>query len=242
MRVGVHVAVAGADHDLTLLGDLGVGVRDRLDLRLRQQLGDALAGALAEDRQRLCLGRDDRDRELHVHVVGPSGRHQRELVQRQRPGHAPRSDEGEARRRSRARRPGSARAASRPSCGRRSSSRACSARRCARPSASTSASYSSCCVAARCARRAARGRPSELVADQLGADVAERSARAGSGARRGRRTARARSSGGRRTPRWGRSRSSARGRPRARFSASAVSSAATPPPAISTRNFSGWVS
>ena len=56
-------------------------------LRARKQLGDAFARGRAEDRERAVLGRDDRGGELDPHVVGAPGHHQRELIQRQRPGH-----------------------------------------------------------------------------------------------------------------------------------------------------------
>ena len=50
----------------------------------------------AEDRQRAVLGGDDRGGQIDVHVIRTPGGHERELVQRQLPGHAGRRYEREA--------------------------------------------------------------------------------------------------------------------------------------------------
>ena len=94
--VDLQALVSWADHELAAPWDLGVGRVDRVDVGTTEQLGDGRAGGRAEDRQRAVLGRDERDRELDVHVVGAPGGHQRELVQRHRPGHAAGRDEGHA--------------------------------------------------------------------------------------------------------------------------------------------------
>ena len=77
------------------VGHLAVGAREHRDPGLGEQRGDGGRGPLAEDRQWLLLGRDDADRQLDVHLIRAGGRHQRELIDRQRPGHARRDHERE---------------------------------------------------------------------------------------------------------------------------------------------------
>ena len=50
-----------------------------------KQPGDRAARAVAKYGQRIVLGRDDRDRQLGVHLAGSAGGHQGEFVDRQRP-------------------------------------------------------------------------------------------------------------------------------------------------------------
>ncbi len=94
--VDPQTAIAGGDHHLPRARHLHVRGVDRLDVRVPEQLGDGVARRGAEDRQRTVLWRDDRRRELDAHVGCAPGGHQRELIQRQRPGHAVRRHEREA--------------------------------------------------------------------------------------------------------------------------------------------------
>ena len=89
-------AFARVDQYLSARRDLGVGGAQHLHVRIRQPLGHRCARARAEDRQRGVLRGDQSRAQLDVHVVGPPRGHQRELVEGQRPGHAPRGDEGDA--------------------------------------------------------------------------------------------------------------------------------------------------
>ena len=70
---------------------VGRGVQD--DAGLGQQPGDLTRGVGAEDRQRRRLGRHDVELERGAHLIRALGEHQRELVERQRPGAAGRDDE-----------------------------------------------------------------------------------------------------------------------------------------------------
>ncbi len=85
--VDLEPALARTDLDQPRLRDLAVDRADHLDPVLGEQLRGGLAGALTEHRQGRVLGREDRDRHLDVHVVGALRGHHRQLVDRQRPGH-----------------------------------------------------------------------------------------------------------------------------------------------------------
>ena len=80
--VDVQVPIAGVDHDHAVLGHLGVGGRDRLDVRVREHLGDRVARSLAEDRKRGVLGGYECHGQLDPHVISPPGGHHRQLIQR----------------------------------------------------------------------------------------------------------------------------------------------------------------
>ena len=73
------------------------GVRPRLDADSArgEELRDRRAGDRPEDRERSLLGRDDRQLDLDSELQGPALRHQRDLVDRQRPGDAGRHHEGD---------------------------------------------------------------------------------------------------------------------------------------------------
>ena len=64
--------------------------------RRAQQVGDRSAGTRPEDRQGGGFRRNDRDLHVQATLDGPSLGHQRDLVKRQRPGHAGRDDEDQA--------------------------------------------------------------------------------------------------------------------------------------------------
>ena len=94
--VDVDPPAAGIDDQVAVL-DGGVGGSDELDAGAVEELGDGVARRSAEDRDRPVLGGHEDDLEaIGAHRPRLARRHQRELVERQRPGRLVRHHERDA--------------------------------------------------------------------------------------------------------------------------------------------------
>ena len=94
--VDVDPPAAGVDDQVAAL-DGRVRGSDELDAGAVEQLGDGVARRAAEDRERPVLrGHEDDLEAVGAHRPGLARRHQRELVERQRPGRLVRHDERDA--------------------------------------------------------------------------------------------------------------------------------------------------
>ena len=96
--VDLQAAVAGVDHDLARVRHLRIRGGDRVVIRARSsRSATASLAAVPKIASGLSSGVTIVVAQVDVHVVRAPRGHQRELVERKRPGHAPRRDEREAR-------------------------------------------------------------------------------------------------------------------------------------------------